>query len=248
MATPLFDAVAVSGGGGGPSATVGITVGSNPNRILVVDVAWGYNASTGRDFSGGGLTALRGATPTAMTPIVDSGPDSGGPNRSRVQSFYLLAPDPGTNPVVVTLGAGNFDNRAIIIVRSYYGVDQTAPIASSGSSATNIVLPSAALSGTTSGNLVIDAWCYGSNNPTLVAAGSQSQRSNDGAALDAGSDQIQAGSSDLPTAGGSVTMSWTGSNTDNCMVNVVELAAVSGGGGGGSSAVVHAYGQDLNQQ
>jgi hypothetical protein len=120
------------------------------NRLLIVGVAVGGNPSTG-------ITTSVTYNGLAMTSIgsVASNNDTVG----YVQLFRLVAPTVGTHSVVVTTSLTTSATSAGSV--SFVGVNQSTPVGTPVTAFGDSTTPSVTVTGTTAGNLVIDASCCG---------------------------------------------------------------------------------------
>ncbi len=95
-----------------------LTVGSNPNRIIL---AWIGSSGT----TNPSTVTCNGVAMTLATSVILAG------GNGKIWLYYLLNPDAGSNTVSTT-GAGTVD-----LVASYFGVSQLSPIDNSGTNGDN---------------------------------------------------------------------------------------------------------------
>lgn len=154
-----FDAV---GPGANGAATNGTSLGwthncvGSSNLLLVVGVAVGIANDTG-------ITASVTCNGTAMTTSSSFKVESNGINGKTdgyVQMFYFVAPSSSNSISVSTSATVDITAGSI----SFTGVDQTTPVGTpvtaSGDNTGGTSPPTATVSSST-GNLVVDALCYG---------------------------------------------------------------------------------------
>jgi len=156
------------------------TVAVQDDRILIVSTAGTFNtAVTGVTYNGDSLIQIESALTVSNL---------------EVSAWYMLAPDTGTHNVVVTMAS--FPNSASTAT-SYYGVKQQAPEATSNATGTGTAL-SDAVTTITSNAWVVDS-AFNASGTLAVGAG-QTER---------GSGRYQSVSTEPKVSAGSVTMSWT---------------------------------------
>lgn len=194
--TVAFDAVGPSSAGASatsPTATLSWShTCTGANRLLVVGVAIG-------DASTGSLTTAVTYNGVAMTSVgkVASNNQTAG----YIEMFRLVNPPTGTNTVLVTPSVtANAVSAGSV---SFTGVHQTTPLGTAVTAFGSSSTPSVTVTGTTSGNMVIDAACAG----TAFTASTRTSRwrRNTNTSTAAGN----AGSSTVAAPGGSVTLAHT---------------------------------------
>jgi hypothetical protein len=209
-----FDAVGPSSAGQSGTLTASITWShtcAGANRYAVVCASFGTSGSD----AGITLSATFGGTSMASLGVVHSNNGTSG----FVQLFGLVNPATGANTVVVTASSGTNDIVGGSI--SFTGVHQTTPV---GTAVTNFgaaTPATVAVTGTTAGNMVVDAVCNGNN----ITSSNQTQRwlKNAFTTTAAG---CAAGST--AAAGGTVTMSYA-VTADWYGIVGVEVKAASAG-------------------
>ena len=135
-------------GGSTSSLTYSYTVGSGPNRLLVVNLIGDTSAD---DIS----SVTYAGTPMTLVGKVQS------PSNDRQYLYYLLNPSSGSNSVVVTAGSAHY---LISEAASWYNVGQSAqPDASTtNTAATASTSITTSLTTVASGSLVVQGmWSYG---------------------------------------------------------------------------------------
>lgn len=205
-----FDAVGPSSAGQSATATTTTSWShtcTGSNRLLVVGVAVGANPSTG-------ITTSATYNSVAMTSI---GTQQSGTGSAfgYIQMFSLVAPATGANTVAVTTSA-TVDALSAGSV-SFTGVSQTTPLGTPVTAAGSSITPAATVTGTTAGNMVIDAACCGSafSADTQTLQWRRNTNGNTGAGN---------GVQTTAAAGGSVAMSHT-ATADIWGVIAVEVLA-----------------------
>jgi len=218
MTLPTFDA-ASSGpfGDAVTSETFPHTVGSGPNRYLLVGIGWAFNAATYRSMVGGSVTY----NGVAMTLVLDSGPSS--QDRARTLVYELKNAPSGTHNVVVTLGSGTGDARTDVVAISWSDVDQTTPILHQASfvDAGGSVVSSV-------GQVVVAFYFVGSG--AVVSTGQTVRASQ---ASSGGATEGTMTVATMPSTAGTTTIPDPGAVDDSATV-MFELQGTSGGGGGGA--------------
>lgn len=150
--------------------------------------------------------------------------DDGG-NRPTMRVFGLVAPASGANTVSITVNADP-KNQANSMVTSWTDVDQTTPIGTF-STATGAATPATVdVTGTTSGNFVVDFMTQEDPGADPTVGASQTARVISGAT----GDEMESGVSN-EAAGGTITMSW-GVSLATWVTGAVELNEAAAGGGG----------------
>lgn len=207
-----FDAVGPSSAGATAAGATSVTFAhtcTGSNTLLIVGTAVGVNGTPATS------ATYAGVTMTSLGKVSTNNQASG-----FVEMWYLVAPATGTNNVIITSGAGaDFSAGSI----SFTGVDQTTPVGTPVTSFGDggVTAPAATVTGTTTGNMVVDVVANGSS----ITASTKTQRwlrntnGNSGAGNGAGS---------TAAAGGSVTMGYTAS-ADWWSMIAVEVRAASGG-------------------
>jgi len=140
--------------------------------------------------------------------------------------FALVSPGTGAKTVTVTTSSGNIIGGSLTFTGS--GSLGTA-VTAAGDNSTGSAPPTVSVTGTTAGNMVVDAACYGSalSNP------GQTQRwldNVDGASAAGNAAQQTA------SAGGTITMSWAPTLLDFWGMVAVEVQASGAGTAGVSVA------------
>ncbi len=208
--TIQFDGVPTSHGysATGTQKNMSLTIGNNPNRLLLVQVAINSKTATITPFWKG----------IQLTPI-----GTGNQNNSEtVEFFYLTNPPTGTDNVVVNTSA---NTKGVIGIYSLYGVDQTTPVLKSGTNtfgSTATTTPSITLTNSHANSLLIDL----AANPNAPVFDTSSCATCTIAWNDnGGSTVIQAGSqwARLTTAGSSTNFSWTLSASEKWIMTGVEV-------------------------
>jgi hypothetical protein len=165
--------------------------------LLVVGVNCTVNPDTGLS-----TTATYNAVSMTSLGVVHSGGSTSG----YVQFFYLINPATSAHNVIVTAAGstgGSVDYGGGSI--SFTGVHQTTPLSSPFTNTANGTSVSVNVTGTTSGNFVVDTACAGTSMTSV--GGSQTQRIHANTGSGAAANQL--GMSTAP-AGGTVTMTWNG--------------------------------------
>ncbi len=165
------------------------TVGSGPDRVLVVGVSNSSNTQVRRIRYGG----------VALTEIVSR---AGGGGNTRASLWILVAPLSGTADVVVTL-SGPEDIAAGAV--SFTGVEQGTPVGGSASARGTGTLASVTIASAPE-EVVVDAVAARGNALSIVPGGGQAPLWTIGTGT--GGNNVIGGGSTQPGAA-SVTMSWT---------------------------------------
>ncbi|HEY5059542.1 MAG TPA: hypothetical protein VII51_11060, partial [Gaiellaceae bacterium] len=189
------------------------TVGSQPNRILLVSASMenSVSCSTTSVTYGGVAMVKIGDTTTTL--------GNGGGNRDCVSLWYMIDPPTGTATVVATLTPSTTTALAgggVVI----YNVKQTAPDASI-TSLNESGLSTATLSTTNPNSLVVDTYSSGNTLGDLAPVAPQSLIWS----VDGNATESDAMSSKTVAAVGSTTMSWTHTGENR---SVMVAAAFSG--------------------
>ena len=103
----------------GATLTFNVTVASNSNRVLIVDI---------HDFNAAGSVTYNGVAMSSVQSQLDNSGTGG-----YLRQYSLVAPATGTNSLVVTNAASG--NNCVAIATSYYNVDQTTPVEASAKAA-----------------------------------------------------------------------------------------------------------------
>jgi len=209
-----FDAVGPSSAGA--TAGAGTTVSwshtcTGSNRVLVVGAAVNCGSTqtiTGVTYNGVAMTAVPSGRMNSNNTA----------NVGFVQVWYLIAPATGANTVVITASASVFSFSAGSV--SFTGVDQTTPLGAAVTSFGSSAAASVAVTGTTAGNIVIDAVCTGN---AVSSSGQSLQWLRNTDTLSAAGN----GASSTVAGGGTATMSYT-VNNDFWGIVAVEVLAVPG--------------------
>jgi len=215
--TVSFDAVGPSSAGQSATAVASTSWShtcTGTNRLLVVGVAVGDTSGTGTI----GSVTYNNVVMTSVAKVFTNNTAAAG----FVEMFQLVAPATGANTVAVT--ASTTMNALSAGSVSFTGVHQTTPVGSPVTAFGNSSTPAATVTGTTAGNMVVDAACAGID----FTADTQTMRWRRNTNTDTGAGN---GTQSTAAAGGSVTMSHTISN-DWWGVVAVEVKAASGAGGG----------------
>jgi hypothetical protein len=208
---PVFDAVGPTSAGAATTGSTSLTWNhtcAGTNRLLTVAVAVGANPDTA-------LTTTATYNGVAMTSV--GRVQSNGVSEGYVQMFRLVAPATGTNTVAVTVSGGT-PNALTGGSVSFTSVNQTTPLGTPATATGSVGGPTVALSGTTTGNLVVDAACVGSGISTSGQTLRWSRNTNTNTA--AGN-----GASSTAAAGGTVTMSYSINSADFWGILAVEVRA-----------------------
>lgn len=224
------EAVVEYGGGGGIALDSVSSRGGNnrssldwthtftgSNGLLIVGVAY-RNDTTVSSVSYAGV---------AMTQLssIDTGPDV------RVEQWYLVAPTPGANTIVVTLAA---QSRLMAGGVSLTGVDQLSPVATTATSANSAAsTPQVNIAVTTNGAWVLDnIGIRGQVSvpvPDIAQVLHWADATNGG---NAGNPKVLAGgSSKGPLGPGSYSMQWSASTVPWALSAVVVKPASAGSDG-----------------
>jgi uncharacterized repeat protein (TIGR01451 family) len=171
------------------SLTFAHTVGSGPNRILIVAISLNHPnvTATGITYAGKALTNI--------------GAEVGSQNRTEM--WYLVAPPSGTADVIINMSAAK---RVVGTAISFTGVNQTTPLgtfvgATAQSTAASVTVTSAP------GDLVLDTVTASGDANTMTVNASQAQKWNTVSGTGGASDALSGGSTEPGAA--SVVMSWT---------------------------------------
>ena len=206
-----FDAVGPSSAGGGtangsPSTSTSWShTCSGTNRVVVVGVAVGVNPS-------GSVTTSVTYGGTAMTSVGKVGSNNN--TLGYVQLFSLVNPPTGASTVAVSASVVTYISGGSISFTGASGVGTA--VTAFGSSTT----PTATVTGTASGGMVVSAACCGSPIASSAQTGRWLKNTNNNTA--AGN-----GAGATAPAGGSVTMSHTVTSDWWGIVAVEVLAAAS---------------------
>jgi len=185
---------------------------SGSNRLLVVSVAVGIAVDTGVTIN----SVTYAGQPMTQKSIRHSNDQTDG----FVAMYYIVAPATGSNNVVITL------NGSVTSIESgsasFKNVSQSTPLGSAFTGAGASATPSLAVTGTTVGNMVVDAIVNGN----FISSSGQTLRSlnNFDSSTAAGcyADSTAAGN------GGTVTMSYA-VTADWYALLAAEVKAASGG-------------------
>ncbi|HEV2697547.1 MAG TPA: C25 family cysteine peptidase, partial [Terriglobales bacterium] len=130
---------------------VSLTVSTGANRLLVVGVSFNTSGNSGTTVSG--ITYGAQSFVAANSLFVDPG------NGFRVEIWYLIAPNTGTNNITVTVNktGGNGNKLGVVIgVIDFNGVYQASPIRGLASSSGASTTPQVVISSATP-QMVLDA-------------------------------------------------------------------------------------------
>lgn len=188
-------------------------VSSGNDRLLLVEVSTEQDKTiTGITYNGDALTqAVAGTRVTGDL---------------RTEIWYRIAPDLGTNNIVISMSAAAYISATALTINSAH---QTTPIGITGTADGSSTTPSVAVTTTQVNSILIDSLATENDPTTFTAGANQSiQQSIESAATR----QI-ATSVEGTTSTGSYTMSYTISPTGNWAISTVEIKGVAGGGGGG---------------
>ena len=214
-AAVAFDAAASTSATNAASVSWSHTVGSGAN-VLVVGLATEDTSTTVLNvsaitYNGVALTAVSGGTGTAGSSTLD-----------RAQLFYLLNPTSGAHTIAITFG-GAVNNVAAGSI-SLSGVSG-APTTAATNTATSGTAISASATVSTAGSWLVDVVCSGASSATFTAGSAQTVRWSKAVSGNGG-----AGSTQAPSATGSVTTSYTASSSSQLALAVAVFAPTSGGG------------------
>lgn len=212
-----FDAVGPSSAGTSSSSSTTLSWShtcTGSNLCLLVGVALGNNAD-------GGSTMSATYNSVSMTSLgtVHTNNSFGG----FIQLWYLKGPATGANTVAITESGGSTPLTLVGGSISLTGVDQTSPVGTPVTAAGSSGTASVAVTGTTSGNMIVDAVACGS----AISTSTQTNRWKDNAATTSGAGNA---AQSTAAAGGSVTMSYT-VTSDWWGIIAVEVKAAAGSGG-----------------
>jgi len=210
-----YDATASTSATNAASVTWSHTVGSSAN-ILIVGLATEDTSSSVLNvsaitYNGVAMTAVSGALGTAGSSTLD-----------RAQLFYLLNPPTGAHTVAVTFGGAVNDVAAGSV--SLSGVTG-APATAAANTATSGTAISASATVATAGSWLVDVVCSGASNATFTAGSGQTVRWSKAVSGNGG-----AGSTQAPSATGSIATSYTASSSSQLALAVAVLAPASSGG------------------
>jgi uncharacterized repeat protein (TIGR01451 family) len=185
--------------------SLNVTAGG-ANRLLVVGVSFNTTGNAASSVTGINTSTAGGGTKTfnsANSIVFDPG------NNFRVEIWYLVAPNTGTNTITVTINkTGGGGNKLGVVVGAvdFTGADQTSPIRGSQTASGTSARPSVTIA---SGNseMVLDTIATGTTVTATVAAG-QTQRWNAASTGNPASHDVLGVGSTQPGAA-SVTMSET---------------------------------------
>ncbi|MBI2326703.1 right-handed parallel beta-helix repeat-containing protein [Candidatus Curtissbacteria bacterium] len=189
---PMFDAVSskTSGASQVSSASWQHTVGTSPNRLLVVGVSAGESDSYAvNTITYGGSSLVRHGRVTSGQNV----------NDAYVEIWYLVNPSSGTNTISVKL------KRTTALVAgatSFANVNQATPLGSFVSAKGTSTSPSVTVSA--SGNEIILATLSANNKPSATVASGQTQQWNH-----QGGDRYKSTTGAGSTTAGSATMSFS---------------------------------------
>ena len=138
--------------------------------------------------------------------------------------WYRIAPDTGTNNVVVTLGAAN--DFSIAGATSFTGVDQTNPINVTGTASGGLLEASVAVTTLNDSCMAVDSTVKYATNETLTVGSGQT--SNYSTVRGSGFGIAGASSYELKTTAGAVTMNHTWTVNDRDWAMVVAALAPAG--------------------
>jgi hypothetical protein len=149
-------------------------------------------------------------------------------NVSRIVSlYYLINPDTGTHNVNVNFHSSDEASDVIITANisnnSFAGVNQSVPIVQSGTATGSTSPITVTLSGTVTGNMILDT-CI-ETTATLTVGANQTQKTNFPAGT-LGATQRQGSSVQDPADGG--VMSWTESANKTWATYAMEVGATAG--------------------
>lgn len=161
------------------------------DRLLTVAVALNPGAGAAT------MTATyNGVSMTSLGTVAANNQTSG-----FVQVWQLVAPATGANTVAIA-SSGPTPQSLVGGSVSFTGVDQVTPCGTSATAFGSGTAPSVAVTGTTSGNMVVDAVCTGAG---ITSSGQTSRWSRTDNTFAAAGNAAQS----TAAAGGSVTMSYT---------------------------------------
>jgi hypothetical protein len=134
----------------------------------------------------------------------------------RVEWWGLVAPAPGTQPLIVDLPAPAAHLGAVFI--SYRGVSPVAPVAGATAATGSAGPTEVTIAGAGAGDVVLDAVCAWSADSVIATAGS-----NQVARWHWSTGSLSSAGSELPGAA-SVTLTWTADGPANVQWGAVGLA------------------------
>ena len=135
--------------------------------------------------------------------------------------WYRVNPDIVTGNVVISqTPTWEISSGAV----NFSGADTADPIGNTAS-ASDVNTVDVTL--TTSGNIVLDVIRNADQNTTLTAGANQTDRWNQATGAGTGRNK---GAGSTEAAGGTITMSWTNSTSDNPRIAAAEINAVAGAG------------------
>jgi hypothetical protein len=178
--------------------TVSHTTGTENNRLMLVGISEKNKVVNSVTYGGVALT-LAGES-------ISNG-------NAHMHLYYLLNPAPGTADVIVYLN-GIPDKGIVVGVTTFSNVDQNTPLGTFASATTNTSTASVTVTSAT-GELVYDVVNF--HNKTITVGSSQTARYN----INSGG-EVRGGASTQPGAA-SITMSWTGSGSDNWAIGAVSI-------------------------
>lgn len=189
-----IDAISYNNGKDVTSLTKSHTTSSGPNRFMLV----GVSSSDGHAVSS---ATYDGQSLTKIAHAQD------GSNISRSEIWRITNPNSGAANVVVNFGATA--TGATMSVITFEGVDQISPVGTAVTAAANDGNASLSVSGTLSTDLVFDHVTQKDAKGISVGSG-QTERTN---VPETESSKNTGGTSTEPGNGGSVTMSWSFTDT-----------------------------------
>lgn len=199
MASPAYDNLSTGSFSATTTKTVSHTPVSVVNGIVFACLTFDSSSPTNP-----GIT-YNGVAMTLLTTKSD--PTTG----EKFYWFYLIAPPSGAKNAIASW---TNNGTGWLHVYTYINVDQISPLGTPVTASGNGTTPTVTVTGTTSGNLVLDQAC-GSSTLTSCA---QTQRYRE--------TTIQTAGASEKAGGGSVVMSW-GAGTINWAIGAVELKALS---------------------
>ena len=169
---PIYDSSSARAGTG-PSRSWSHTGSSSSNRILVVGVTIAHGGSnvtvSSVTYAGQPLTKIIGA----CTLYSGAGPCPGA-STLRSELWYIISPATGANSIIATFSE-NTDYE--VGATSWTNVDQTTPIANSGSSTGNGASPNTNITTTNSTQMIVDNLASANSSVATFGPG-QTQRWN----------------------------------------------------------------------
>lgn len=208
MAVPTRNGSATTGVATSTGLTLSHTVAAGSNRLLIANVLV-RNDTAVNSVTYGGVAMTRG-------PELEHPTDT-----LRAVQFYLIAPAVGTANIVVSLAASTAHR---VRAQAFDGVDQSTPLHANNTASGTSTVVTCDVTTSVADCVVVDGWIHESADAGNIGAGQTTINNSAEASWGSGASTEDAASA------ATVTMSWSGFNSDT-WVQVVGAYVAAGGGG-----------------